>query len=142
MKKYFLLLEMLLITNAYSEQLQTYSQIRDAVSSGKQVRIYTDLSNCTGDHNQQNEPNFSNVYTPNEIIINNQAGYMTASLMHFTLNHPQFSGQPVYEFTRYMLANTGELTLSMTALNAANYSPIAAKITFHCKMNESARFYI
>ena len=141
MNKYLLLAGILLITNAYSVQLHNYLQIKDAVTNGIQVRIVTDFSKCTGDANQVNGPNFSSVYTPNEIIINNEADYITASLMHFTLNHPASPGQPIYEFNRYILTNTGELTLSMTALNAADYTPIAAKVTYHCKTGDSARFY-
>ena len=141
MKKYLLLAGMLLMTNAYSVQLHNYLQIKDAVANGKQVRIVTDFSKCISDANQGNRPNFSGAFTPNEIIINNDADYITASLMHFTLNHPTSPGQPIYEFNRYVLTNTGELTLSMTALNAANYTPIAAKVTWHCKTGDSARFY-
>lgn len=141
MKKYFLLLQILLITNAHSIQLHHYSQIKNAVANGKQVRFVTDFSKCTNDANQEHGPNFSSAYTPNEIIINNEADYIAASLMHFTLNHPASPGQPVYEFNRYILSNHDELTLSMITLNAGNYTPIAAQITWHCKIGDAVKVY-
>lgn len=89
-----------------------------------------------------NFPSYTTVYNPKELIINNDSGYMAASLMHFTLNDPQFPSKPVYGYARYTISRDGSVTLAFQTLDAINYSPLTDIYSYSCKLGESAKIYI
>lgn len=142
MKKFFALSIMCTALNSYADSLHSYDHIKEAVTNGKLVRIVIDYSKCTGPASHNRMANYHSAYTPNEIAINNDAGYIAASLMHFTVNNPQFPNQAVYEFNRYTVSSNGDVSLSLLTLNAADFTPLSSKRTYTCKMNESAKFYL
>ncbi|KTD54702.1 VirK family protein [Legionella quateirensis] len=128
--------------NGYADKLHSYEKIKEAVANGQLVRIFVDYAQCSGPTKNYKMANYNSAYTPNEIAINNDAGYMAASMMHFTVNHPQFPNQPIYEFNRYTIASNGDVSISLIPLNAIDFTPLSNKITFKCKINESAQFFI
>ncbi|CAM2944357.1 VirK family protein [Legionella worsleiensis] len=141
MKKLITLTLMCSALNTYANQLDSYEKINNAITKGRLVRIVVDYAKCTGTNKNYKMAHYNSAYTPNEIAVNNDAGYIAASMLHFTLNHPQFPGQAVYEFNRYTIASNGTVAVSFTPLNATNYTPLSDKITFECKINESAHFF-
>jgi hypothetical protein len=141
MKKALCLITLLLSANSYAEQLHNYEQIKSATAEGKNIRIFVDYSKCTTSSGQKVMPSYSGAYTPNEVTINNDAGYIAASLLHFTMNNPQFPSKPVYEFIRYSISNDNSVVLTETVLNPVDYSPLTNKFTLNCKIDESTRIF-
>ncbi|WP_131793922.1 VirK family protein [Fluoribacter gormanii] len=142
MKKLVALSMIFFALNGYANKLHSYEKIKKAVANGQLVRIFVDYAKCSGPTQNYKMANYNSAYTPNEIAINNDTGYMAASMMHFTVNHPQFPNQAIYEFNRYTIASNGDVSISLLPLNAIDYAPLSEKITFNCKINESAQFFI
>lgn len=143
MKKFILLSSLIFATNCFANPLQNFEQIKAAINEGKNVRIIIDYAKCSMTTGTKNTtmPSYTGAYTPNEIGINNDAGYVAASSMHFTLNNPQFPSKAIYEFVRYTISSDGSIAISLTNLDAANFTTLTGKMSFTCKMNESARIY-
>ncbi|TAK73968.1 MAG: hypothetical protein EPO11_07650 [Gammaproteobacteria bacterium] len=131
-----------LATNSFALELHTYDQINAAVSTGKSIHILIHYSQCTAPSAKPEQSGSSSVFTPNEMSINNDNGYIAASLMHFTLNNPDFLGKPIYEFSRYTLLNNNSVSLSSQVLDAVTYSPLTNKVTYNCQLNTGAKVYI
>ena len=141
MKKLLCLTTLLFVSHCYAEQLHSYDQIKSAIAEGKNIRIYVDYSKCTTSSKQKSMPSYSGVYTPNSITINNDAGYIATSMLHFTLNHPQFLSKPVYEFLRYTITSDNSVVLTETVLNPVDYSPLSNKFVLNCKIDEGTKIF-
>ncbi|RUR19051.1 hypothetical protein ELY21_05875 [Legionella sp. km535] len=142
MRKLVALAMLFTALDGFANELHSYVKIKETVAKGQLVRVFVDYAKCSGPSSGYKMANYNSAYTPNEIAINNDAGYMAASMMHFTVNHPQYPNQPLYEFIRYTIASNGDVSISLIPLNATDYTPLSDKITFKCTINESAHFFI
>jgi hypothetical protein len=143
MKKLILLpAALLLAANSFADQLHNFDQIKSAVMTGKAIHFVVDYSKCVSSVKNAAHVSYSGTFTPDAVAINNDAGYLATSLMHFTLNNPLFPAKPVYEFVRYTLHNDNTLTIADQALEAATYTPLTnGNMTYTCKIDESATIY-
>lgn len=142
MRKYVPLVCLFLAANGFAQELHNFDQIKSAITTGKLIRIAVDFSQCS----PANKENFLAkypfaVFTPNEVVINND-GNIAASLMHFTLNDPNFPAKPVYQFIRYTITADNNVTLSAQVLDAVNYTPITNKFSFNCKIDTGSKIYV
>jgi|SRR5579885_421958 hypothetical protein len=142
MNKLLFATALLFASTSFADQLHNYDQVKSAVVAGKSIRIFIDFSKCATSSKNAHMPSYLGLYSPNEIAINDDAGYIAASLLHFTLNNPAFPSKPVYEFTRYTISNDNTVVMSDTPLNAGDFKPLNEKLTFTCKLDESARIYV
>ena len=142
MKRLLCLTTLLFASHCYADQLHNYEQIKSAIAEGKNIRIFVDYSKCTSSSKQKGMPNYSGAYTPNEITINNDAGYIAASILHFTMNHPQFPSKSVYEFLRYTISSDNSILLTETVVNPVDYSPLSAKFSLNCKIDDGTKIFV
>lgn len=141
MKKISLLCILFVSSTAFAEHLHNYEQIKSAILSGKSIRFVMDLSKCTTSAKNMQQLNYNSAYTPNEIMINNDKGYIAASLLHFTLSDPQFPAKPVYGFVRHTINSDGTIMLSVQTLDAVNYTALSESHTYTCEIDKGANIY-
>ncbi|MHB1948286.1 MAG: VirK family protein [Gammaproteobacteria bacterium] len=142
MRKLVLLSLLAITTNTFADELQTFDQVKSAVTTGKSVRIAIDFSKCATDNKSfSQDKNNIGIFTPNEIIVDNN-GRIVTSLMHFTLNNTNFPAKPVYQFVRYTLTSDNKVNLSYQVLDATNYAILTETVSVDCKVNMGAKIYV
>lgn len=139
MKKRILLPFLFLATNSFADELHNFAEVKSAIMMGKSIHIVTDFTKCSSSKKEAFQSTLIGVFTPNEIQIVNT--HIVTSFMHFTLNNPSFPNVSIYEFVRYNITNDNNLNLSYQALDARNYSPLAEKASFNCKIDDAVKIY-
>ncbi|MBK2357615.1 VirK family protein [Francisella hispaniensis] len=139
MKKTIALSTMVLIslTNiAFSEELNNYSDILNAVKDGKNITTFIDFSNC------KPKIKVSGQFSPKSIIIHDDS--IIFSDTHFTRNNPQYPNQPILEYVTYKINNDNNVNITIDILNANNYIPIehSKHTTISCQITkDQASFF-
>lgn len=141
MKKLILLVGALAATTTFAKDLKDYKQIRASVTTGKLVRIATDLTKCTATKAKvfDDSINFG-VYTPNEIIINNNED-IVASLNHFTHRDHNFPNKAVIQSIQYVISPNNNVTLNVQIIDALVYQPLTDPMAYNCQLNTAAKVY-
>jgi len=127
-----------MVSTSFAEQLHNFTEIQSAITNGKLIRIVIDFQKCTGDKNSMIEKTIG-VFSPNEIQVT--GNHIASSIMHFTQNDPRLPNTPVYDFSRYLIADDNNLTLTNQALNPQTYAPMTDKANYVCKLDESVKVY-
>jgi hypothetical protein len=142
MKKIILASSIILASaNISAKQLNHYNDIKSAVTSGEKIQIVIDYSKCTLPNGDRVPFKYTSVFTPNEIAINEDKNYLTTSIFHFTLSHPAFPAQPVYEFSKYIIGSDDTLRFSVQPVDARSYAALKDMVSFDCKLGVSATAY-
>jgi len=141
-KKLFLLSSLFIVTNTFAAELHNFDQVKSVVTTGKSIRISIDFTKCTPEKNAVTQDTMNlGIFTPNEIIVDSN-GRIDASLMHFTLNDPNFPDKPIYQFVRYTLTSDNNVNLATQLLDATNYASLKDKVSFDCKIDTGAHIYV
>lgn len=142
MKKYFVAAGALLVAAGVSaHQLHSYADVQKVLEKGSRIHFVLDFSKCEASAKNISTLNYSGYIVPNEMVMNNDAGYLATSILHFTLNEPRFPDRPVYVFSRYTLAKDGKMTLNYQTMDAQTFVPLAEKHSFVCQLDEGLRVY-
>jgi hypothetical protein len=136
MEKFFVLFSLFLTANSIAAQLHNYSDIKSALLNGKKIHILVDLSKCPLTPHPADD-NYS-VYTPNETSITPDR--IAASVTHFTLLSSQ-GDKPVYDFIRYNIASTNQVTLTHAILDAASYQFVEQKHSVDCMIDNGVTIF-
>lgn len=136
----------LLLTSAWSaEQLQSFDQIRLAVSTGKLIRILTNYEKCTTlsatTMQAKAVANHFAVFTPNALAIDVN-GDIGSYLLYFTLKDPMYPNRAVYQHGSYRISKDNTLSVTFASLNAADYTPLGNAVTINCKLNEGFKVFV
>ena len=126
---------------ASAHQLHTFAEVKTVLEKGSRIHFVLDFSKCDLGAKKNSPLNYSGYIVPNEMVINNDAGYLATSILHFTLNEPGFQDRPVYVFSRYTLTNDGKMTLAYQTMDAQSFAPLNEKHSFVCNLDEGVRIY-
>ena len=129
---------MLIAANCFAAESHNFNDIKAAVANGKNIRLVIDFEKCSTPNNLLAESR-KGVFTPNEMQITDD--HIAASLMHFTLNHPNFLGKPIYEYSRYTIT-ADNLEFNVQPLDAITYAPLAEKFSVKCKLDAAVKVYL
>ena len=116
--------------------LPSFKILKRASIHGNNIRYTINFQHCENLSTKQHFLNDIAVYTPNEVLINEQS--ITSSLDHFTKDNPLFPAQPVLEHIRFLFKNDGYLYLSTEILNPNDYSSMSDVFTVKCKLDKKA----
>src|SRR5437773_9738786 len=98
MRKWIIFTILLLTSNCFAGQLYNYEQIKCAIKEGKLIRIFVDYTKCTSRSPLSSQrimiANHDVVYTPNEMVINDE-GDIVSSILYFTMNDGHYPSRPV-----------------------------------------------
>lgn len=134
MKKLALLVSFLISTNSVAGELHNFNEVKTAIVSGKTIHIAIDFSKCSASNKGIAQSMSIGVFTPTAIVVTD---HIATSLTHFTLNN----GKPVYEFVRYTITDDNNVNVTNQVLDAVNYTPIADKSAFNCKLETGAKIF-
>lgn len=137
MKKLLLLLSMLSFSTVYAAPLSSYADVKNAVTSGKNIHIVVDFNQCAD--RQDADMQITGVFSPKSLLIVNE--HIATSSRHFTLNHPRFKDQPVFEYIRYTFNENDELVLQATTLDARNQEILKKGHPVRCKIGQGVSVY-
>lgn len=141
MKKLLCFATLLLASTGFASQLHSYDQIKSAVTDGKLIRIYFDYTKCSPSSKQLTLPNNAAVYTPNAMSINT-AGDIGSYVLYFTMNDPRYPNKAVYQHGKIAISTDNYITLSVSVLNAADFTLLDRDNTLRCKIDDSAKVFI
>lgn len=139
MKKIFLLASLLITNTSFAYELHEYNEVMAAIILGKTIHILVDFLKCSTPNNERAQTMSVAAFTPNVISVIDD--HIATSLLHFTMNNPNFPDRPVYEFTRYTLSEDNTVTLNGTVLDAVHYTPLSNKFSFTCKIDSGVKIY-
>lgn len=141
MKKLLMIAALSLSANCFAGQLTDYTQIKDAIVNGDNLRIATDYTKCKGEDSTKDFPRFSlAVFSPDAIVVYPDGSIKTA-LKHFTLNEPHAPGKPVYQFVVYTIRPNASVRIATYVLDAVNYSMVAPEAVYNCSVADGTKFY-
>lgn len=140
MKKLIILSGLLLSTTSFADELHNYNDIVAAISSGKQLRIVTNFSECTTTTKVAPKIMSLASFVPNEIGVTD--AHIATAITHFTLNDPFFLGKPVYEFARYTITPDKNMSVTLQILDAPTYKILMDKISFNCVIDVATKIYV
>lgn len=139
MKKTALFSALLFSSASMAADLHDYDAVKNAISDGKPIRIVVDFAKCVSSDKSLVRGSVTGVYSPDAIMM--VGDQIITSLKHFSLNSERYSGKPVYEFVKYIIASDNNVTVSSQVLDAVNYAPINDAQLFNCKLDGGAKIY-
>lgn len=142
MKKFLILSLLLSSANVFAGELVNYEAIKTAVLEGKSIRIAIDFDKCTPQQVtvKQLHSFGIGIFSPNEIVIEGN-GFISASLLRFTLKDPHMPSKPVYQYARYTITPNNMINLATQALDATTFNPLSDGFAFNCKISTDAKVY-
>lgn len=142
MKSSFVTTLALLVAGSVSaHQLHSYDEVQKVLEKGSRIHFVVDFAKCEANLKNISTLNYSGYIVPNEMVTNNDAGYLATSILHFTLNEPGFQDRPVYVFSRYTLTKDGKMTMTYSTMDAQSFAPLTEKHSFVCNLDEGIRIY-
>lgn len=125
-----------MISIAFADNLDSFSDVQDALTKGKSVRVVVDFSKCDSNAKLQMqlivEPNMFKVYPK---VIN----FFIDGL---ALNNPSYVNTPVYEHTQYVIKDNDMVEIWGTIISA-DKTKILSQVDkpIICKLGKGAKVF-
>lgn len=136
MKKAVICAFALLSGATHAMELETFSDMALAVSTGQRISFVLDLKQCTSDATL---PDAVASYTPESALVVGK-NRITAAHRHFTLDEPGHRGTPVFENVKYNINADGNVQVIITSMNAINYDKLSS-MHIHCSFDKGFKAF-
>ncbi len=113
--------------------VKKYSQLRNALLSGKTVVVTIQFDKCTVPGGGATNLHFSGGFRINEFVIPND-GYISFSDVHSTLE----ADTPVTEYVRYLMRPDGAVTIGFTTVSREG--KVVRESKFLCEDDRAIQF--
>jgi len=114
--------------------VKKYSQLRNALLSGKNVVVTIHFDKCTVPGGGVTNLHFSGGFRINEFVIPND-GYISFSDVHSTL---ETDNTPVTEYVRYLMRPDGAVTIGFTTVSREG--TVVRESKFICEHDRAIQF--
>ena len=136
MKQMFVLALVFGSLSAQAGELETFKDVVDAVSQGKQISFVIHFNECISEMPLSTA---TASITPNAVLVidNNR---ITASDRHFTMDDPVRRGAPVYDYSKFTINAEGDALIKTTAMSAIDYEPLASH-QINCELGKGFKVF-
>lgn len=136
MRKILILCMSMLASGIYAENLDSFSDVQDALTSGKDLHVVVDFAKCEGTDKMQLK-----------LIVHPDSYKIYPSVINFyigglALNNPSYVNVPVYEQTQYVIKQNDTLEVWGSILSA-DQTKVLSKVNkaIVCKLGKAANIY-
>lgn len=135
MKKLLITLLMLLPIQSFAKELQSFREIYDSISNGKNIKLVIDFDAC----DPKPPVTHIQVFTKPAAVMLRQS-YLQFANSPITRNDPAYPKKPVMRNVTYKLTNDGKLNIMTTLMTLPDYT-VVKETSSVCPLNLAVKVY-